>query len=140
MNKYLFLDFNDRLEKILIVESSSKREALYKIAMKLIKEDLVFKEYVLDRSINMSFAEMFCLQTKEEISLFNDTGEYIFDPHEFKKRVKKYFKFNPIFSEEYINYYFSDDSSLSDEILIEIWLRDWNSATLICLNDIERIK
>lgn len=130
MTKYLFLHEDDASErKIYLVNANSIEEAYFKFAKEIGIKDEVFLEHISQRSVNMSFAEKFWLQTEEEDSIFNNTGNIIINENEFRKRVNIYFEEKSEFSNEYLNYYFSsyESSCLSTELLIYLWLKEWKS-------------
>jgi hypothetical protein len=81
-----FSDSESPEQDFKMIEASSANEAIDTFIQTFaIAEDL-FVEYVYSRSVNMSFAENFWLQTEGEDTLFNKTGRIVIDDEEFKKR------------------------------------------------------
>lgn len=141
IKEYLFLHaYDEKFEDICIVVATTEEEALRKVAAKQIKIESNFLEYVSDRAVNMSFAEAFFLQGIEEHTNFCENGDITTDKAEFIKRVRFYFGCKKELAEEFINYFYSDEeedaSSFSDELLIEIWLRDWQNYKIFDMDNI----
>src|SRR5687768_16907554 len=110
------------------IEASSENEAIDKFIQTFAIADDLFVEYVYSRSVNMSFAESFWLQTEDEDTLFSKTGRIVIDAEEFKKRVRAFFGRHRDYAERYIAYYFdAEDRPKSgpfpQEMLIYMWVR-----------------
>ena len=148
-NEYLFLTPGsnfDSTEDVFIILANNEHEAIYKAATIGIKEDS-FNEHVYTKSINMSFAEEFTYADNEEIELFSEedcellVSDDVFI-YEFKRRVNLYFKDNKALADEYIAFFFSEDEnedvSLSDDLLINIWIRQWSGYKIIEYKNITR--
>ena len=126
-----------------MIEASSANEAIDTFIQTFaIAEDL-FVEYVYSRSVNMSFAENFWLQTEGEETLFNKTGRIVIDDEEFKNRVRAFFGRHRDYAERYIAYYFdAEDRAKSghfpQEMLIYMWVHsDFSGVTAVELDDFE---
>lgn len=144
MNKYLFLESHegDPSKSCFIVEALTKEDAAKKVAKSLIRTEEIFIGHVSDRCINMCFAEKFWIQTEQDYRIFESNCEANIDENEFKNRVKTYFSANPKLADEYIYYYFSEIpyELLSDELLIDIWIRDWDKFNITDINEIKILK
>ncbi len=126
-----------------MIEASSENEAIDTFIQTFaIAEDL-FVEYVYSRSVNMSFAEQFWLQTEGEDTLFNKTGRIVVDDEEFKKRVRAFFGRHRDYAERYIAYYFDAEDCpntgpFPQEMLIYMWVySDFSGVTAVELDDFE---
>lgn len=142
MKKYLFSQEDSPACVPFIVQGTSKEDALFKVGKKLFKKDGLFIGHILDRCVNLSYAEKFYLQAEEEINHFGETGEILVDKNQFIDRVKTHFKEVPHLADEYINYYFSESEnlSLSDEFLIHEWVFSWQDYQIIDMDELEIIK
>jgi hypothetical protein len=145
MPKYLvgFSDSDSQEQDFKTIEASSANEAIDTFIQTFaIAEDL-FVEYVYSRSVNMSFAEQFWLQTEGEDTLFNKTGRIVIDDEAFKKRVRTFFGRHRDYAERYIAYYFdAEDRPKSghfpQEMLIYMWVNsDFSGVTAVELDDLE---
>jgi hypothetical protein len=126
-----------------MIEASSENEAIDTFIQTFaIAEDL-FVEYVYSRSVNMSFAENFWVQTEDEDTLFNKTGRIVIGDEEFKKRVRAFFGGHRDYAERYIAYYFDAEDRpksghFSQEMLIYMWVNsDFSRVTAVELDDVE---
>jgi hypothetical protein len=126
-----------------MIEASSANEAIDTFIQTFaIAEDL-FVEYVYSRSVNMSFAENFWVQTEGEETLFHKTGRIVIDDEEFKKRVRAFFGGHRDYAERYIAYYFDAEDrpntgSFPQEMLIYMWVKsDFSGVTAVELDDFE---
>ena len=143
MSKYLvgFSDSEFQEQDSKMIDASSENEAIHKfIKVFAIAED-IFVEYVYSKSINCSIAEQFWLQTKDENTLYNKSGQIVIDDEEFKKRVKAFFGRNHDYADLYIDYYFSAEDRpktgrFPEEMLIYMWVNsNFGDVTAVELED-----
>src|SRR5262249_43160214 len=102
-----------------IVNASSENGAIAKFVRTFAAADDTFLEYVYDRAANLSFAEHFWLQTEDENTIFNETGQIMIDDAEFKKRVRVFFDRHPNYAEIYLDYYFSEENGSRTDLFPE---------------------
>ena len=124
-----------------MIDALSENEAIDKfINVFAITED-IFVEYVHSKSINCSIAEQFWLQTEDENTFFNKTGQVVIDEEEFKKRVRAFFGRHHDYADLYIDYYFSAEDRpktgrFPEEMLIYMWVNcDFGHVTAVELKD-----
>jgi hypothetical protein len=143
MSKYLvgFSDSEFQEQDSKMIDASSENEAIHKfIKVFAIAED-IFVEYVYSKSINCSIAEQFWLQTKDENTLYNKSGQIVIDDEEFKKRVRAFFGRNHDYADLYIDYYFSAEDRpktgrFPEEMLIYMWVNsNFGDVTAVELED-----
>ena len=143
MPKYLvgFSDSEYQEQDSKMIDALSENEAIDKfIKVFAIAED-IFVEYVYSKSINCSIAEQFWLQTEDENTLFNKTGQIVIDDEEFKKRVRAFFGRHRDYADLYIDYYFSAEDRpktghFPEEMLIYMWVNcDFGHVTAVELKD-----
>ena len=142
MNSYLFTgsERTDFLEPF-IVEAQDLQSARYIAARNLYKHDECFLEDAFMRSMNCSFAEIFFLETDEEIDPNENEDNLPFDKKIFIERVKSYFKSKPHLAKEFIKYFLDfNESNLSEEFLIEIWVRRWCEYNIVEVESLKRLK
>lgn len=126
-----------------MIEASSENEAIDTFIQTFAIAEDIFVEYVYSRSVNMSFAENFWLQTEGEETLFNKTGRIVIDDEEFKKRVRAFFGGHRDYAERYIAYYFNAEDCpntgpFPQEMLIYMWVHsDFSGVTAVELDDFE---
>lgn len=139
--EYLFIDPENASEDIFIVESDSINDALYIAAKFKAINDVCFREHVQSKCVNMCFSERFFIQTQEEQDRFSQSGEILVNKKEVKKRINNFFKSKKL-ANEFINYFYSEDhkTTLSDELLIYVWIKDWQNYQIIDVTEIERKK
>ena len=143
MPKYLvsFSDSEYQEQDSKMIDALSENEAIDKfIKVFAIAED-IFVEYVYSKPVNCSIAEQFWLQTEDENTLFNKTGQIVIDEEEFKKRVRAFFGRNRDYADLYIDYYFSAEDRpktgcFPEEMLIYMWVNcDFGHVTAVELKD-----
>ena len=124
-----------------MIDALSENEAIDKfIKVFAITED-IFVEYVYSKPVNCSIAEQFWLQTEDENTLFNKTGQIVIDDEEFKKRVRAFFGRNHDYADLYIDYYFSAEDRpktgrFPEEMLIYMWVNsNLGDVTAVELED-----
>jgi hypothetical protein len=138
-----FSDSESQEQDFKMIDASSENEAIDKFIQAFAIADDIFVEYVYSRSVNMSFAEHFWLQTEGEDTLFNKTGQIVIDDEEFKKRVRAFFSRHRDYAERYIAYYFDAEDSpktrhFPEEMLIYMWVNsDFSGVTAVELDDSE---
>ncbi len=120
-----------------MIEASSENEAIDKFIQAFAIADDLFVEYVYSRSVNMSFAEHFWLQTEDEDTLFDKTGQIVIDDEAFKKRVRAFFGSHRDYAERYMAYYFDAEDGpktghFPQEMLIYMWVHsDFSRVTAV---------
>lgn len=102
-----------------IVFADNASEAIDKYLRKVYAKEDVFREGVLDRCLNMSFAERFFLVTEKEHRDF-DRGTYKADLKVVGERIHAYFKDNPRIGEKYFEYLKSGNEDILDEEAFEV--------------------
>ncbi len=135
-------------DEFFIVEASSSEQAYTKAAEVFYKEDEIFLDHMACRTVNMSFAEKFFIQTDEKTSVFNTEGKIIIDNDEFISRVKSYFGSHIKAAEEYLSYWFLDADESDTEITFkkfistnkDFLIHEWKNFTDYDVLDISEIK
>ena len=126
-----------------MIEASSENEAIDTFIQTFAIAEDIFVEYVYGRSVNMSFAENFWMQTESEETLFDKTGRIAIDNEEFKQRVRAFFGRHCDYAERYIAYYFDAEDCpntghFPQEMLIYMWVHsDFSGVTAVELGDFE---
>lgn len=130
-----------------IVLASSIEEATEKFIRDFAANDELFSEYVRDKSVNMSFASHFWMQTEDEESHFDQSGEIKIDAEEFKKRVRDFFGEHGDYADAFIKSYFADENNpdinaeFPEGMLAYIWLNsDYSKIKAFDLEEIEEIE
>lgn len=152
IKEYLFVDKNDmRSNEFFIIEGTSSEEAYRKAAKFFFKKDDVFMEEMSCRTVNMSFAERFWIQSTEECNYFSEKGEMLIDEKEFINRVNAYFVNYPLAANRYLSYWFLDGSpeeverSFNDltndfeDFFIDEWIK-FSDFNVLDILEINRIK
>lgn len=104
-----------------LVDANSAQDALWKYLTKFKAKEDDFKEWVLDRAVNMSFAERFFLTTKQENERFSESGSIGTADEIVESRMRNFFKDAPELGQLYVRYFKSGDKSLiKDEVLVYI--------------------
>jgi len=98
-----------------IVSASNTEEAIDKFIRYYAVKDEDLVGHIYDKSINMSFAEVFWFQTKKEHKHFESTGERSIKNKEFKHRVTKFFGEHRDFAKMYLDFYFGEDDYFTDD-------------------------
>lgn len=134
------------LKETFIVKAKAKGEAVNIFCEYYVLKDKSFRDNIYERTVNMSFAEKFWIQTKEEERRFNDNGEIIVTKENFIERVKEYFGEKKEWAEIYIDYFFNykikrKDNPFSDEMIKFMWYKqeNWCSIAIIDLGLIKEI-
>lgn len=132
-----------------IINAKSEEEAFLKYGNYYCPTDELFLEDIYEKTVNMSFAEQFWMQTNEENNAFNETGDILIDENEFKSRIQEYFKENQSFADIYIQYYFDDKKDASNFVFPEemvrfMWLKQvkssqWSTVHILNLNEVQEI-
>ncbi|SER22655.1 hypothetical protein [Giesbergeria anulus] len=134
-NKYLigYVESQFEEKEFCIVVATNPEEAIGKFIEEIAVSDDLFSDHVRDRSVNMSFASHFWMQTEEEQSEFDRTGKIIINKIDFEKRVHKFFGEHNDYADLFIKSYFANDDSQNDDdprinvdfpkkMLVYIWL------------------
>lgn len=92
-----------------LVSAEDAEEAIYRYVKEISSKEAIFIEFVYDRSINMSFAEEFWLQTDEEQSAFTDNeGDVLAGEEDFKRRVREFFADHHEYADLYLSHWYSE--------------------------------
>lgn len=102
-----------------IVSAVDSREAVDKYLRKVYAKEEAFRDGVLDRSVNMSFAERFFIVTDKEKRYF-DRGTLRIDIAVVGERIRAYFSDSPSVGEKYFAYLQSGDEALLDDEVFEV--------------------
>lgn len=139
--EYLFVEVNDdNVKQVFIITAHNKEEACHKAASIFAEKDSLFVEHMHDRKCGWGFPEIFMRDDDSSLGFFTEASNKQSDDIEFNKRVNKYFESKPSLAIEYLNYFHSDNEALtlSAELLIEVWIREWYDGYVIGIEDIER--
>lgn len=128
--------------------ASSKDEAIDKYISQIEIHSELFLEHLYDKSVNMSFAEHFWLQTEVEQKHFmSNEGDVRTTDEQFEQRVKSFFGEYKDYSALYLDWYFdmdrgSDDVKFPTEMLLYIRYNspDWSRPFAMRLDRIKEIK
>lgn len=102
-----------------VVLAGSKEEAIDRYLRIEYSKNPIFRENVLDLSINCSFVEKFFLTTSAENHSFKATGQVDYDLDIVKSRVRAYFSERPDLGEKFVLYVDTRDASHVDEEVFE---------------------
>ncbi|HAT1793400.1 TPA: hypothetical protein I8Y89_001418 [Legionella pneumophila] len=132
-----------------IINAKDEEEAFLKYGNYYCPMDELFLDDIYEKTINMSFAEQFWIQTREESNAFNEKGDLLIDENEFKRRIQEYFKENQSFADIYIQYYFDDNKDASnfafpEDMVRFMWLKQvklskWSTVHILNLNEVQEI-
>lgn len=130
-----------------IVTAASPEEAVEKYVREIAANDNLIDDYVRDKSINMGFGSHFWLQTKDENSYFDESGDIKINDEEFKRRVRKFFGERSDYADFYLEAYFRDDENpnidveFPDGMLAYIWLNsDYSEVKAFDLSEIKQVE
>lgn len=146
--KYLICPTSDDqpFENLFFVSAINEKEAIKVFANFYAHKDEFFLENLHDKSINMSFAEKFWINS-ENSEDFMRTGEGYNSEDDFKKNVYKYFSNKKEYADLYIDYHLSDDKNIENykfprDMIIYLWIKDLCSMSfrIINVDDITDIK
>lgn len=124
------------------INASDGNEALERYIRLIGIKKASFIKSVYDRNINISFAEMFWLQTDEEETVFINTGEVLASGNEFDKRVKDFFASQNEYTTLYLRHWYSQgevsEVEFPDEMLVYMYLHSsWiDGLSIIPFNEI----
>jgi hypothetical protein len=114
-------------------------EAIDKFLRQIYSKDDVFREGVLDRCVNISFAERFFLVTDKENKDFED-GCLKPDLTVVGERIRAYFSAEPEVGEKYFAYLQSgDENILTDEVFEGIAASDPTGIAALEMAALSRI-
>lgn len=121
MKRYMILSIDESVidfpPKAIFANDEKEALTLY---LKLIhSKDHIFRETVLDLSINLGFVERFILATDEEKKRFNRTGNFNTNSEVIADRIRSYFADRPDLGEKFICYVTSADRSLINDEVFE---------------------
>ena len=122
-----------------IVSAKDASEAIDKFLRKSYAKDDVFREGILDRCINMSFAERFFLVTDQEKADF-DNGKFKSNPAVIEERIRAYFSNDPLVGEKYFAFlYGADEDILDDEVFEVIAASDPTGVVALEMAHLQRV-
>lgn len=144
MGKYLVIGADDfDLADARLVTADAPENALDTYLRTVESRNPVFREHVLDLSINMTFVEQFHLSSEQEKERFTVSGEVGTEGALITSRVRRFFAARPDIGERFIAYMGTEDPNLINDSVFEfIALHDkgWrNSFRVIDLQSIEEI-
>ena len=90
-------------DRMLITNAATPEGAKQNYAYKMGIKEQWFQEDVYTRSVNMSFAERFYLQSQEELDRFSVDGTILIDQAEFERRVRRFFGSRPPWARLYLS-------------------------------------
>ena len=102
--QYLVFDLNNiDPDTMLITNAVTPEGAKQNYAFEVGIKEQWFQEDVYDRSVNMSFAERFFLQSEVELDRFSKDGTILIDDAEFERRVRRFFGSRPPWARLYLS-------------------------------------
>lgn len=102
-----------------IVHAENSDEALQKYLRLVRAKSDHLREWVLELTVNMSFAEQFYLESPQEHERFNKTAVAGTEIEIIKSRVRKFFSERPPIGERYIQYMETGNETLVDAEMLE---------------------
>lgn len=122
-------------QDFVIIRAASKQDALNLYAHEIGIQDQTYLEFIYEKTVNMSFAEQFWLETDEEKRRFDSGGDVVATDEVFRERVKAFFRDHPEWGEIYLDAYFggSPDEPMSDfpgDMLLFIFSETWINDVL----------
>lgn len=128
-----------------IVTATSSEEAADKFITFFAPGDETLVEMITDRSVSMSFASHFWLQTPEDKAFFSENADVLISEDEFEQRVRQFFGTHADFANLYLEYYFSEEQEplrpdFPPAMLVFVWKNtDFATPVITPLNEIQRI-
>ncbi len=101
------------------ISADSGTKALDLYLKKVYSKDKIFRETVLDLSVNVSFIERFYLASDYEKSRFISTGIVGTEAEIVTIRIKKYFSGHAALCEKFLKYMETADQTLIDDEMFE---------------------
>ena len=121
MKRYLIVSVDEPVKnwspKFVIAESSEI--ALLWFLRSVRSKNHIFREGVLDLSLNMSFAERFYLSTEQENDRFVETATAGTEPEIIQSRVRSFFSVRPELGDVYLQFMDSGDTKLITDEMFE---------------------
>lgn len=102
-----------------VVLAGSKEEAIDRYLRIEYSKDPIFRENVLQLTINGSFVEKFFIATPEDDHSFETTGRVEYDMDVVKSRIRVFFSERPDLGERFVRYMDTQDASHVDEEVFE---------------------
>ena len=137
-----------------IIEASTESEATLAFVRQIATHESGFQENVYERSVNMSFAERFWLETWPENETFMNSGEITATEDDFRQRVQAFFAPHNDYAELCLTHYFHPDRfadplpgavqfaepPFPEDMLLFIWLNyDYCRLTTMALSEVQEI-
>ncbi|WP_139260394.1 hypothetical protein [Duganella sacchari] len=123
-----------------LVAAESSEDALQKYLRVIYSKDEVFRESVLDLTINFGFVSRFILETPEEHRHYNKKGSVITKMSTVHQRVRKFFATEYSFAERFLQYMKTQNPTLIDnDMYAYIAATEPEGLIAVDLESIERI-
>ncbi|MBK6616150.1 hypothetical protein [Ottowia sp.] len=104
-----------------VIAASSEAEAIAKYLTHVLAFSAFHREDVLDRSINLSFAERFFITSTQEKTRFREEAKSGTEKEIVISRMRAFFADSPILGDRYVAYFDSGNEELiNDEVLVFI--------------------
>lgn len=119
MKKYLICSTDESAmrQKPQWVIAESGPEAMQKYLRLVYSKDEMFREWVLEIAVNMTFIERFYLFSPQVTQRFRETGVCVPEEQIVQSRVKSFFAERPELGEHFLQFMETEDHSLiSDDI------------------------
>lgn len=123
-----------------IVLANSMDGAIDRYLRREYSKDPIFRDSVLDLSVNGSFVEKFFVMSDAENHNFETTGHVAYDLDTVKARVRVFFSERPDLGERFVSYMDTrDESYIGDEVFEFISATDASGIVALDLDEIRRI-
>lgn len=123
-----------------VIVAPDEAAAINAYLLNVIAVDSEFRNHVLDRSVNISFAERFFLQTEEEKEHHGQDLPVDTEDEIIFNRVRAYFEDRPDLGKWYANYLATGDADgLSEDIFTFVALREGRAHEEIMAVDLDTI-
>jgi hypothetical protein len=121
MGKFLIASRDDSIEGTppCIVHAESAEEALQRWQRTIRATSDSLREWVLELTVNLSFAEQFYLSSSQEHDRFNESAEVGTEIEVVHSRARRFFSERPDIGERYINYMKTGKEDLVDAEMLE---------------------
>ncbi|CAN7781114.1 hypothetical protein LJR296_008010 [Cupriavidus necator] len=143
LNQYLVCSADEPIGRSFgyLVEAATETDALHTYLRQVYAKEEVFRESVLDRAVNMSFAERFYLATPQENYRFNETALTSVTDEVVATRVRQFFADQPEFGEAFLAYMADADTTrITDEIFEYIAVNSGDGAHVLELASIPKLE
>jgi hypothetical protein len=127
MKRYLICSRDLSVDKCApqAVLADSEDEALWKYLKSVYSKDDLFRQSVLDLSVNAGFVEQFYLSSEHEQRRFNKTGTIGTEDEVVKSRIKAFFASRPELGDRFFRYMETEDATaINDDVFEYIALKE----------------